>query len=350
VLDDGVYEALDAERLERVMRPKADTAWHLHELTAEADLSAFVLFSSAAGVLGGAAQANYAAANAFLDALATYRRAEGLPATSLAWGLWAPVDSAAAAGIDPAEADRIAQVVRGRLGFVPIQPEQGLVMLDAALALGEAQLAPVAFDAAVLRGQASAGTLPAVLRGLVRLPVGRARERGSLAELLAGLPEGEREAAVLDLVRGHVAAVLGHSSAAAVDPERAFRDLGFDSLAAVELRNRLVAASGLSLPPTLVFDYPSAVAVTAQLLAIVDPADADRDGEDSFRQELARMPISRLRDAGLLEPLQELIRSGGQPAEVEDGELGEIDSMDLADLVERTLETQHDESEIGAGR
>jgi len=254
-----------------------------------------------------------------------------------------------AAGVEAAEIDRIAQLVRGRLGFVPIRPEQGLAMLDAALALGEAQLAPVAFDGAVLRGQANAGTLPAVLRGLVRTSV--KRERDSLAERLAGLSESEREAVVLGLVRGHVAAVLGHSSAAAVDPERAFRDLGFDSLAAVELRNRLVAATGLGLSPTLVFDYPSTVAVAAHLLAVVDPASEERDGEALFRQALARLPISRLRDAGLLGPLRELIDSGGKSAKAETGELlGEIDSMDLEDLVERTLETQHEKSELGAAQ
>jgi polyene macrolide polyketide synthase len=350
VLDDGVLDSLDAGRLARVMRPKVDAAWHLHELTAGLELSAFVLFSSAAGVLGGAAQANYAAANSFLDALAAHRRAGGQPASALAWGLWAPVGSTIAAAVAPVEAERIAQQVRERLGFVPIEPEQGLAMLDAGLALADAQLAPVTFDSAVLGGQASAGILPSILRGLVRLPVKRGRERGSLAERLAAVPEPEREAVVLDLVRGHVAAVLGHSSAAAVDPERAFRDLGFDSLAAVELRNRLVAATGLSLPPTLVFDYPSAIAVAGHLLAGVDPASGEQDGEARFRQELARLPISRLRDAGLLEPLRELIDSGGEPAEAGQGELlGAIDSMDLEDLVERTLEAQH-EPEVGAER
>jgi pimaricinolide synthase PimS1 len=351
VLDDGVLASLDAERLERVMRPKVDAAWHLHELTAEAGLSAFVLFSSAAGVLGGAAQANYAAANSFLDALAARRRADGEPASALAWGLWAPVGSAIAAGVVREEADRIAQQVRERLGFVPIAPEQGLAMLDAALVLADAQLVPMAFDAAVLRGQAGTGTLPAVLRGLVRVPAKREREGASLAERLAAVPEAEREAVVLDLVRGHVAAVLGHPSAAAVDPERAFRDLGFDSLAAVELRNRLVAATGLALLPTLVFDYPSTVAIAGYLLAAVDPAEGERDGEALFRRELARLPLSRLRDAGLLEPLRELIGSAGGPAEGGAGEpLGEIDSMDLGDLVERTLAAHPGESEIGVER
>jgi NAD(P)-dependent dehydrogenase (short-subunit alcohol dehydrogenase family)/acyl carrier protein len=353
VLDDGLLESLDAERLARVMRPKVDAAWRLHELTADAGLSAFVLFSSAAGVLGGAAQANYAAANAFLDALAAHRRAAGLPATSLAWGLWALIDSAMAAEIAEQEADRFAQQVRGRLGFAPMPPEQGLALLDAALALADPQLVPVAFDSTVLRAQAGAGTLPAVLRSLVHTPA--KRERGSLAERLAGVPEAEREGVVLDLVRGHVAAVLGHASAAAVEPELAFRDLGFDSLAAVELRNRLVAATGLDLLPTLVFDYPSAAAVAGHLVAIADPASRDAedgDGEAHFKRELARLPISRLRDAGLLEPLRELIHAAdGKPADADAGELlGQIDSMDLEDLVERTLEAQGDEAGVGAER
>jgi acyl transferase domain-containing protein/acyl carrier protein len=257
VLDDGLLDSLDAERLARVMRPKVDAAWHLHELSAGAGLSAFVLFSSIMGVLGGAAQANYAAANAFLDALAAHRRAGGLPATSLAWGGWAQQSVMVDGSQGRAELERIVAQIRKRLGLVPMPPEQGLALLDAALALPDSQLVPVAFDPTVLRAQATAGTLPAVLRGLVRVPANRERERGSLAERLASVPEAEREALVLDLVRGHVAAVLGHSSAAAVEPERAFKDLGFDSLAAVELRNRLVAATGLRLVPTIVFDYPS---------------------------------------------------------------------------------------------
>jgi pimaricinolide synthase PimS1 len=354
VLDDGLLDSLDAERLARVMRPKVDAAWHLHELSAGAGLSAFVLFSSIMGVLGGAAQANYAAANAFLDALAAHRRAGGLPATSLAWGGWAQQSVMVDGSQGRAELERIVAQIRKRLGLVPMPPEQGLALLDAALALPDSQLVPVAFDPTVLRAQATAGTLPAVLRGLVRVPANRERERGSLAERLASVPEAEREALVLDLVRGHVAAVLGHSSAAAVEPERAFKDLGFDSLAAVELRNRLVAATGLELLPTLVFDYPSAVALAAHLVVCADPASKgaeDRDGEAFFRQELARLPISSLRDAGLLEPLQELIHADGKPEDADASELlGEIDSMDLEDLVERTLEPQRDEPEVGAGR
>ena len=264
LLDDGVLESLDAERLERVMRPKADAAWHLHELTADAELSAFVLFSSAAGILGGAAQANYAAANAFLDALAAHRQAEGLPGTSLAWGLWGQF----AVEDLPPEVARFAEQIRTRLGFLPIAPEQGLAMLDAALCRAEPLLAPVAFDRAVLRSQAVAGTLPALLSALV--PAGEERQRGSLAEHLAEVPATDRESFLLEFVRGHVAAVLGHSSPSEIDPTRAFSEIGFDSLAGVELRNRLVAASGLSLAPTLVFDYSSTATLASYLLARAD--------------------------------------------------------------------------------
>jgi malonyl CoA-acyl carrier protein transacylase len=346
LLDDGLLESLDAGRLERVMRPKVDATWHLHELTADAELSAFVLFSSAAGILGGAAQANYAAANAFLDALAAHRQAQGLPATSLAWGLWDQLGEAIEARATEAEVARVAQQIRVRLGFVPIAPEQGLTLLDAALGLPDALLAPVALDAAVLRSKASAGTLPAQLSSLVRLPAAK-QERGSLAERLAAVPEDERGVVVLELVRGNVAAVLGHSSAAEVDPAKAFNDLGFDSLAAVELRNRLVAASGLELPPTLVFDYPSATALAGHLLAMVDPeATGARSEEDAFRDALAQLPLSRLREAGLLEPLMELLRGDGAVAQ-EDSAIEEIDAMDLDDLVQRTLSAQAGEPEVG---
>ncbi len=266
VLDDGMLESLDAERLAAVMRPKADAAWHLHELTAAADLDAFVLFSSIMGVLGGAGQANYAAANAFLDALAAQRRSLGLPAASLDWGGWAQESGMLEDSQGAAALARLAEQIRERVGLAPMPPEQGLALLDAALALPEEpQLAPVAFDGAVLRSQAAAGTLPAVLRGLAPVPVSRAAGQGALAERLAAVPEAEREALALDLVRGHVAAVLGHSSAAEVDPDTAFRDLGFDSLAAVELRNRLVADSGLRLAPTIVFDYPSPTSLAGHL-------------------------------------------------------------------------------------
>ncbi|MFG2747845.1 SDR family NAD(P)-dependent oxidoreductase, partial [Streptomyces xanthophaeus] len=267
VLDDGVIESLTAEQLGRVLRPKLDAAVHLHELTAGMELSAFVLFSSVAALVGSSGQANYAAANAFLDALAASRRAEGLAATSLAWGLWANTTGMTGT-LDEAE---LARLARQGVGALPV--ELGLELFDRALGLGEALVAPVLLDAGALRTQARAGLLPALFRGLVRVPARRAGAGGSLERQLADVPQADRERFVLDLVRGQVAAVLGHASGAAVDAERAFKELGFDSLGAVELRNRLTQVSGVRLPSTLVFDHPTSSAVARLLLSEVGGAE-----------------------------------------------------------------------------
>ncbi|UED87195.1 SDR family NAD(P)-dependent oxidoreductase [Streptomyces profundus] len=264
VLDDGVITALTEERLAAVLRPKVDAAWHLHELTRERELSAFVLYSSAAGILGSPGQGNYAAANAFLDALAELRRAEGLPGTSLAWGMWAQNG-----GMTGELADSDSRRMN-RSGVVPLTDERGLRLFDAALASGRPTLVPIGLDLPSLTARAAGGLVPPVLRGLVRVPTRRAAEAtpvsGDLAERLAALPEDDRGALVLDIVRATVATVLGYGSARSIEPERAFSDLGFDSLTAVELRNRLADATGLRLPATLVFDYPSADVLAAHLI------------------------------------------------------------------------------------
>ncbi|WP_373305815.1 SDR family NAD(P)-dependent oxidoreductase, partial [Streptomyces flavofungini] len=262
VLDDGTIGSLTADRIDTVFRPKVDAAWHLHELTRESDLSAFVLFSSASGVFGGPGQGNYAAANTFLDALAQQRRAAGLPATSLAWGLWAEA-SGMAGQLDDADVKRMS-----RGGLIPLRTAQGLALFDAAGSTGRAVLAPVPLDLPALHRQARSHPVALVLRGLVRGTVRRAVERAAvagsaLAESLAGLTDAEREKALLNLVQEHVAMVLGHSSAHAVAPDRAFREVGFDSLSAVELRNNLNAVTELRLPATLVFDHPTPAAVAA---------------------------------------------------------------------------------------
>ena len=266
VLDDGTVESLDPERLERVFAPKADAARHLDALTRESELDAFVLFSSAAGVLGAPGQANYAAANAYLDALAERRHAEGLPATSIAWGLWEREGMGSGLG----EAD-LARMRRG--GIEPISDAQGLALLDAALAAGRPAPLALPIRRAALAAAAASAPLPPILSELARTPAARRRAGGSLAARLAGIPEAERPDHVLDLVRAEVAAVLGHSSAGQVEPTLAFQEMGFDSLAAVELRNRLGAATGIGLGATVTFDHPTAEALAAHLLSLSGSAE-----------------------------------------------------------------------------
>ncbi|MBO3682581.1 type I polyketide synthase, partial [Streptomyces sp. NEAU-YJ-81] len=277
VLDDGVIASLTPDRMAHVLRPKVDAAWNLHELTRDhhPDLSAFVLFSSAAGVFGGAGQGNYAAANAFLDALAQHRTAQGLPATSLAWGLWA--ESGGMAGeLDEAELDRLR-----RGGVAAITADQGRELFDLADTADEALLVPMPLDLAALRAQASAGMLPPLFRGLVRVPPRRAAQAaaaarsGALAQQLAGASDAEAEAIVLGVVRTQVAVVLGYAGPEAVEPQRAFSEVGFDSLTAVELRNRLTAVSGVRLPATLIFDYPTPAALAAYLRAEAQGSQED---------------------------------------------------------------------------
>ncbi|MGI8331399.1 type I polyketide synthase [Actinomadura scrupuli] len=271
VLDDGVIESLTPERLERVMGPKVDGAVHLHELTAGMDLAAFVVFSSVAALIGGPGQGNYAAANASLDALAAWRRAAGLPGSSLAWGLWA-AGTGMSGGLEEAE---LARLERMGLGALPV--EVGLGLFDQAQRLDAALLVPIRLELGALRAQARAGVLPALLRGLVSVPVRRVESAGgSLAQRLAGVAEGDREQVVLGLVQAQVAAVLGHASPAGIDPVRAFKELGVDSLAAVEIRNRLSQVTGLRLPTTLVFDYPTSAAVVGLLLREVGGVEAAR--------------------------------------------------------------------------
>ena len=346
VLDDGVIDAMTPERIARVLAPKLDAAWHLHELTERLDLDAFILFSSTTGTLGGPGQANYAAANSFLDSLAAHRRERGLPGMSLAWGLWAAGDGMAG---DLSEVDRM-RIERG--GMLAMSAQEGLDMFDAARAANKSLTIAARLDSAALRARTRAGIVPPLLRGLVRAPAPGATDTagGLLAKRLASTPLRERERVALDLVRGEVATVLGHPSPDEIDVHRPFNELGFDSLTAVELRNRLGTASGIQLPATIVFDHPTTVALTEFLLAKLSPAlgkPEDRSGrpedlsggEAELREILAAIPLARLREAGVMDTLLQLADiadTASPPVEVDQGD--EIDQMDIESLVKMTLE------------
>ena len=289
VANDGVITELTLDRLNNVLRPKVDGAWNLHELTQDLDLSAFVLFSSAAGLIGSPGQSHYAAGNAFLNALAYHRRARGLPATAIGWGLLAGGGMAD----DTGATDRA-----GRRGLHPMDPGQSLAGLRRALDHDETYIALTHVDWTRFI-KATAGTVKcAVISDLpeyrAAFPAAGAGDR--LAEATGGsrpwgrlgaLDGDERDAVLLDLVRAQVAEALGHSSTEAVSPTKAFADLGFDSLAAVELRNRLVAATGLTLPATLTYDHPTLLALRDFLRTTMFGADADR--AESALAELDRL-------------------------------------------------------------
>nr|WP_254898247.1 type I polyketide synthase [Kitasatospora sp. NA04385] len=352
VLDDGTVESLTPERMRRVLRPKVDAALNLHDLTRELPLSAFVLFSSASATVGNAGQGNYAAANAFLDALAQHRRALGLPAQSLAWGLWARRSTMTGT----LSATDLRRMSRG--GTAAIDSEEGLALFDAALTLDEPLLVPVKIDLGRLRTAARTGPVPALLSALVpgaaRRPASGAdaAEADSLRRRLAALTPEDRLAALLDLVRGRVADVLGHGGAGAVDPDQAFKDLGFDSLTSVELRNRLSAATGRRLPATLVFDHPTPAAVAAHLAGRLAPdgptgpatgraGRADR-ADHEIGPLLAAIPPAALRRAGLLDALLALADRPDAPDADAPAPAADIHDMAVDDLVRMALGGERD--------
>jgi NAD(P)-dependent dehydrogenase (short-subunit alcohol dehydrogenase family) len=332
VLDDGVLDRLTPERFDPVFRAKVDSALLLDELTRDHDLSAFVLFSSASAAVGNPGQANYAAANAVLDALAERRRAAGLAATSIAWGAW---DGGGMAGTG--EAARGARLA-------------GIEMMDPELAcLALRQLAtepePTAVVAAVAQsGGAPSGMPPSPLLrellGTAEAAAAPAAAQGALGAQVRSLPPAHRLELVLDLVRTQAAQVLGQRDLEAVRADRPFRDLGFDSLAIVQLRNQLNTATGLSLASTLVFDHPTPAALAEHLLAELVP-DAAGDGaprteEDEIRRLLATVPITRLRELGMVEPLLRLAGVGGPAGPVEEP-AESVDAMSVDDLVQAAL-------------
>ncbi|MFD8026886.1 type I polyketide synthase, partial [Streptomyces lavendulae] len=280
VLDDGVLDAMTTERLEHVLLPKVDAALHLHELTAGLDLDFFVLFSSIAGVVGNGGQGGYAAANAFLDALAHRRRAQGLPATAIAWGSW---------GSGRMMGD-LAEQHLTRRGILPMPADLGIAALRRAMEQHDTAVTLADIDwERFVPAFAIGGDYPLLRRlpearrilDAAATPAGAGTGAGgpALAQRLAGLSDTERLRAVVELVRTQAATVLGHSGVEAVPPRRAFRDTGFDSLTAIELRNRLAGATGMRLPTTVVFDYPNPTELAGYLHARISgsPGAAGHD-------------------------------------------------------------------------
>ncbi|QUR68818.1 SDR family NAD(P)-dependent oxidoreductase [Mycobacterium spongiae] len=269
VLDDAVVTDLSVERLDAVLRSKVDAAWNLHELTREMNLGLFALFSSLSGTVGGPGQANYAAANCFVDALAGYRRSQGLAATSLIWGLWAQ-QSAMTSGMGEQDLRRMA-----RSGIAPMSAPTAVGLFDAALAGGRAAVVAAQIDRAALRSMGATGMLgplwaelaPAGPSPAPAITAGAGSGSGSaLKARLAGLGFAEQCAEVAEVVAGHAAAVLGRGSAAEIDRGQPFKDSGFNSLTGIELRNRIKADTGINLSSTVVFDHPTPAALAAHLV------------------------------------------------------------------------------------
>ncbi|MFG2552103.1 type I polyketide synthase [Streptomyces sp. NPDC048581] len=331
ITDDATVTSLTPDQLDGVLRPKIDGAWNLHELTKDADLSAFVLYSSVAGVVGTPGQANYAAANTFLDALAHHRHANGLPAHSLAWGLWAE-SSTLSTHLSDADLNRLA-----RLGLLPLTNAEATALFDAALTLDRPVHAVTRIDTGALR---RAEHLPAALRGLAPRPAPRVERREvPLPQRLAGLPPAEQRQVLTDLVRARTAAVLGHTDATSIGTTRAFTELGFDSLTAVELRNQLNGATGLRLPTTVVFDHPNPDALAAYLHAelvveVVEPSPADPVMADLDRLKAA-LPNALLDTAAhrsIADRLRELLDLADGADPLRDDDLPDLDSATDEDL------------------
>ncbi|WP_432040560.1 type I polyketide synthase [Streptomyces cucumeris] len=298
VLDDAASESLTPQALDRVFGPKADGAWHLHELTKDMGLSSFVLFSSIVGTLGNAGQANYAAANAFLDALAAGRKATGLPALSLAWGPW-----------EMGMAGRLAEADLRRFrrnGMVPLSAEQGVELFDAALTRQTASTVPVVLDRAALRQQDS---VPVLLRGMVEPRPERVEESAEPPALkrLAGRAREEQVDELQALLLSTAAVVLGYPDADGIDADMTFQEIGFDSLSGVEFRNQVKQDTGVQIPPTVIFNYPTPAALAVRLWELLFTQDTP-DGEEQNAEDTAE-------------------------AEAEE----EFDSMDVADLIERAF-------------
>ncbi len=333
VLDDAMVTDLSPHQLDAVLAAKADAAWHLHQLTAERDLAAFVLFSSAAGTLGSPGQANYAAANAFLDALARHREHTQRSATSVAWGYW-QTPSGMTAHLTTTDLTRLAST-----GLNPISNQHGLALFDAALASQRPNLLATPLNTGALNRRARHGTLDPILSALTALTAGRrqaatASPQTLLDRLATQTPE-QRLATLTAMVTTTIAAVLAHPDPAALDPDRPFKDLGIDSLTALELRNALNQHTGLTLPATLAFDHPTPTALAHHLatqLSGATPASTTNDYGRQIQELITSIPASRLEEADILELLKKLASNDDRDADNQQNK-SRIANMDADELI-----------------
>ncbi|GAB2720475.1 hypothetical protein GCM10027089_50470 [Nocardia thraciensis] len=339
VFDAGVIGSLTAEHLDRVFSAKVDGAWNLHELTADKNIELFALFSSVGGLILATGQGGYAAGNVFLDALAAHRRARGVAATSLAWGPWED----ALMGLDVTDTGM--RRLR-RTGVLPLARDTALRLFDIGVTGSEAIAVPVRLDRGVLRREAFEP--PALLRGLAPATArGRASDAPAAAgrDALAALPPEQRGEHLLAELRRLVAEVLGFASAAEIDPETAFSDLGFDSLAAIELRNKVQAATGLTVGIAEIFDYPTVTRLSDRLLDGLGfggdaPAPTAPD-EAEIRRRVATIPVAALRGSGLLDALLRLAETTEHaPDQTTTAVESAIDEMDSSELVRHVLATR----------
>jgi acyl carrier protein len=341
-----VLDGLDTARLDRVLAVKAAGAVWLDELTAGLDLDAFVLFSSAAATIGSAGQGNYAAANAFLDGLAQHRAARGLAGLSVAYGPWA--------GDGKAQASEAVRARLRRGPQPPMDPALAVLALAQAMAGQDSLLGIMDVDWAQFAAHPGATRLPFV-RDMPEIQAaakaaaavgntGEAAAGGELARRLAQLGPAEQERVLTELVRGQAAEVLGHASPAAVEADRAFSDLGFDSLTSLEMRQRIMLGTGLRLPATLVFDYPTPAALAGFLRAEL-VGDTDSQAESKIRKALASVPLSRLRDAGLMEALLQLADFHESADEPGRNQVDAIDALDAESLVRMAFASEEADSE-----
>ncbi|MFF7459764.1 type I polyketide synthase, partial [Kitasatospora sp. NPDC008115] len=341
VVQDATLPNLTPDSLGAVLRPKTDAAWNLHQQTRHLDLAAFVLYSSVTGVLGNSGQANYAAANTFLDALAHHRKALGLPATSQAWGLWQET-STITSHLSSADRARL-----NRTGIAPLPTADALALFDHTLTSSRPHFFAARLNTTALRNNPD---LPPIYRTLVPATRPATANNGngnagqSLTHTLTPLTETEQEQFLLGLVRDHVATALGHTNPNGIDEHRGFFDMGLDSLTAVELRNKIGTATGLRLPTTAILDHPTPTTLAHYLrtqLVTTSGEEVEADAlETRVREALTSIPLATLRNSGLLDTLLQLAAPDNEALTTDSSSVDLIDSMDAESLVQIALGTK----------